>query len=245
MVVLNQFKTPLQLLPERAAYLEHSGTLLVADLHLGKSATFQAHGIPVPNFTTQKTLERLQGLCENCQPKSLMILGDLFHSRLAFSDGTWESWLEFVKMLSTQIPINVQLVVGNHDRGLIRALNQSLIDPAVHTLINFTSEALHLDDLVLSHEPCATPAMLNICGHIHPCIRLKTRLDNLRLPCFYLDQPQKLLVLPSFGEFTGGWEVTLEPETIAYAIADTQIIPFPGKSKCPPKNPQPKTNKKK
>jgi metallophosphoesterase superfamily enzyme len=47
------------LLPGRAAFLPASATLLVADLHLGKAATFRQAGIPVPEGSAQADLARL------------------------------------------------------------------------------------------------------------------------------------------------------------------------------------------
>ena len=42
----------LLLFPERAALLAQTQTLLVADPHFGKAATFRSSGIPVPAGTT-------------------------------------------------------------------------------------------------------------------------------------------------------------------------------------------------
>ena len=49
----------LRLMPERAAWCAQSETLFVADVHLGKAATFRARGLPVPQGTTTETLTRL------------------------------------------------------------------------------------------------------------------------------------------------------------------------------------------
>jgi metallophosphoesterase superfamily enzyme len=43
----------LRLLPQRALLDTASRSLMVADLHLGKAATFRAHGLPVPSGTTE------------------------------------------------------------------------------------------------------------------------------------------------------------------------------------------------
>ena len=40
---------PLQLLGAKAAWDPQRRALLVADLHLGKAESFQAHGIPLPS----------------------------------------------------------------------------------------------------------------------------------------------------------------------------------------------------
>jgi DNA ligase-associated metallophosphoesterase len=204
----------LELLPERAIYIESLTSLLVSDVHLGKSETFQAKGIPIPNQVNQRTLERLQDLCFTYQPQKLFILGDLFHSRLALVDPVLVEWERFLQKVETE----VSLIVGNHDRPLIPAL-KSL---SIHCI----PDAIQLDRLVLSHEPFSQGSCLNICGHIHPCVRIKTRLDQLRLPCFYWERSHNRLTLPSFGEFTGGYEVEVGSTSVAYLIAEGQVIPF-------------------
>ena len=47
-----------------------SRTLFVADLHLGKSATFRARGLPVPSGTTQDNLRRLAALVQTRMRRS-------------------------------------------------------------------------------------------------------------------------------------------------------------------------------
>ncbi|MDX2241316.1 MAG: ligase-associated DNA damage response endonuclease PdeM [Leptolyngbyaceae cyanobacterium bins.302] len=204
----------LNLLPEKAIYIEELKVLLVSDVHLGKSETFQSLGIPIPNTVNQTTLDRLQKICSQYDLEYVFILGDLFHSKYALVDEVLKPWLEFTQSLKA----SVQLIVGNHDRRLVPQLELFSISCIL--------DSIQIDNLVLSHEPEAKANCLNICGHIHPCIRIKTKLDNLRLPCFYLEQQQNQLILPSFGEFTGGYEVALTSGTTAFAIAENSVIPF-------------------
>ncbi len=215
MTEIDVFGIKLKLLPEKAVYIKELEILLVADLHLGKSETFQSLGIPIANEVNQETLDRLQKLCFNVKPKTLFVLGDLFHSKFALVPEVLESWNRLLKTISAE----VKFIVGNHDRRLVQTLE------ALH--INFSTEALQINNLVLSHEPFPQSDRLNICGHIHPCVRLKNKLDNLRLPCFYLENSQNLLVLPSFGEFTGGYEVSLSGSTV-YIVVDDSIVPLVG-----------------
>jgi uncharacterized protein len=204
----------LQLLPDKAIFIEDQEILLVSDIHLGKSETFQKMGIPVTNQVNQSTIARLYKLCQRFQPKTLAILGDLFHSRAALTQTVIEHWQEFLAAVDAE----VQLIVGNHDRSLISSLKNL-------AMVHF-EEAIYLDRLVLSHEPTPKPKCLNICGHIHPCVRITTKLDSLRLPCFYLNKATNQLILPSFGEFTGGYEMPLAPKTVAYVIVEDSVISF-------------------
>lgn len=206
----------LQLLPQKAVYIESLKTLLVCDMHLGKSETFQSLGIPIANQVNQATIDRLHQLCLLLKPQRLIILGDLFHSKIGLVEEVIAQWTTFVESIAA----TVQLIVGNHDRQLMDLLSSQGME--------WTTEAIQLDRLILSHHPAPQPDCLNICGHIHPCIRIKTRLDNLRLPCFFLDGTTNVLVLPSFGEFTGGHEMKVTKKTIAYAVVEDAIVPFEG-----------------
>ncbi|PZV07922.1 MAG: phosphoesterase [Leptolyngbya sp.] len=206
----------LKLLSDKAIYLSDVDILLVSDVHLGKSETFQAAGIPVSNQVNQASLQRLQTLCETFQPETLFILGDLFHSKLALVDEVLDGWFNF--LAATQVDVN--LILGNHDRALVSTLQQ--------LSIKCITTAIQVENVVLSHEPSPQPTCLNICGHVHPCIRLKSKLDNLRLPCFYFDYAQNMLILPSFGEFTGGYEMPLTRNSTAYIVAGDRVIAING-----------------
>lgn len=212
--------TELQLLPSRAIHVPALHSLLVSDIHLGKAETFQHAGFPIPSQVNQSNFDRLTALCQQFQPQQLWILGDLFHARSGISGELVQQWQQFSGQISEHCGATAHLVLGNHDRPLIPHLTP--LGLTCHT------GAVPLGNLRLSHEPAPTTHSLNLCGHIHPCLRLRSRLDDLRLPCFFFDRAQNLLVLPSFGEFTGGYEMPPAEDTVMYAIADQAIIPFAG-----------------
>ena len=66
----------LDLLPGRVAYRPDTATLFVADMHLGKSGTFRAHGVPVPESSTPD-LQRLASLTKKYDAHTVVVLGDL------------------------------------------------------------------------------------------------------------------------------------------------------------------------
>lgn len=202
------------LLPEKAAYISQLDALLVSDVHLGKSETFQHFGIPVPNQVNTATLERLRQACDRTQAQQLFILGDLFHAKAGLVDEVIDSWLKFLAI--TQV--DAHLILGNHDRHLTECLSQLSLTCHPHPL--------ELMPWILSHEPFPLTKGINICGHIHPCVRLSGGGDRLRLPCFYWESQQNRLTLPSFGEFTGGYDVSITPGITAYVVAEDAVIPF-------------------
>ncbi|MBZ0171464.1 MAG: DEAD/DEAH box helicase, partial [Phycisphaerales bacterium] len=67
----------LDLLPERAVWWPARRTLLVADLHLGKPASFRSAGAPVPEQVTGADLARLSSLIKTQHAQRVIVLGDL------------------------------------------------------------------------------------------------------------------------------------------------------------------------
>ena len=185
-----------EFLAEKALWRPEGRELLIADLHLGKAEVFQAHGIPLPSDGDRGTLNPLLDLCARVQPKTLIILGDLVHGPL----GLTASLLETLAALPELTGCPITLVGGNHDRPC-------------RTLGLVQQPSYRLGQLWLSHEPEHSPdqsgqnaRLLNICGHIHPVANLSSGSDRLRLPCFAYNSSEERLLIPAFGELTGGHE---------------------------------------
>ena len=209
------FDNRLQLLDDKALYLPEEDALLVSDVHLGKAETFQSLGIPISNQMNEENLDRLRVLCKLTKPKKLFVLGDLFHSKKSLVPEVLVAWDKFLQ----EIGAKTTLIVGNHDRRLISALPPLSMECLI--------DAIALGPFLLSHEPETSEGlMLNICGHIHPVVKLRSRTDSLRLPCFFVEYAQRRLTLPSFGEFTGGYEVELADNTCAYVACEGEAIAF-------------------
>ena len=200
----------LELLPQRALWDPQQRLLLLADLHLGKAESFQASGIPLPSDGDLNNLNRLLALAETLQPALVLVLGDLIHSRL----GLTAELRQKIAALPELLGCGLQLVGGNHERGSwLQGLE--------------AGPARRAGPLWLSHEPeqAPEPGLLNVCGHVHPVALLGQGADRLRLPCFGLDQRQRRLLLPAFGELTGGHP--LPTGLRRWAIADGQVLPLP------------------
>ena len=72
----------LVLLPERALFWPRTATLVAADFHWGKGATFRAAGIPIPVGATSDDLSRLDEALHRTAADRLIVLGDLFHGTM-------------------------------------------------------------------------------------------------------------------------------------------------------------------
>jgi len=185
----------LWLLPDKAIYWPARRALLVADVHIGKAASYRALHQPVPRGTTAATLARLDALLNSHDCEQLIILGDFLHARAAHSPDTLASLQTWRKRHGT---LKVVLVRGNHDRHAG--------DPPEALGIEVRDEPLLLEPFALQHEPLPHPSHPVLAGHVHPVYVLRGRArQRLRLPCFLIDVQVSLL--PAFGEFTGGWLV--------------------------------------
>ena len=180
----------LWLLPGRAAFWPRTSTLLVADAHLGKAATFRRAGIPVPQGTTERNLARLSALVTASAAQRIVFLGDLVHDAPAQRAAS----AAFVRWRGRHQALQVVLVRGNHDR---RASDLSGL-----WNVHVVAEPFIEHGLALCHTPQAVDGCYGLSGHIHPGVRLNGRgRDSLRLPCFWFTQTHA--VLPAFGDFTG------------------------------------------
>ena len=208
----------LHLLPERAAWLPDAGLLLVADAHFGKAASFRRLGVPVPQGTTDANLARLDVLLARLPPvHALVFLGDFLHAASGRAPATLQA-LQTWRQRHAGLALT--LVRGNHD--------SHAGDPPAALGIEVVGEPWLHAGLALCHDP-ATPrpgGVPCIAGHLHPVARLGRGFDAVRLPCFHV-RADGALVLPAFGEFTGGALVRAASGDAVYLVAHMRVAPHP------------------
>ncbi|WP_406623481.1 ligase-associated DNA damage response endonuclease PdeM [Acidovorax sp. SDU_ACID1] len=208
--------TTVHLLPEGALWWPEGAALCIADLHLGKAATFRARGLPVPHGTTRGNLDRLAWLLARYpQARRLVVLGDFLHAAESHAHGVLNAlaaWREGHPALE------VVLVRGNHD--------SHAGDPPPWLDARIVDEPWPLGPFACCHHPQRHPERWVLAGHLHPAAVLRgSGRDALRVPCF-LSEPG-LLVLPAFGEFTGGYTVGRAPGRRLFAVAAGQVWALP------------------
>jgi DNA ligase-associated metallophosphoesterase len=206
------------IMPGRAAFLPATQTLLVADLHLGKAATFRHRGIPVPEGSAQKDLARLAMLVAATRARRLLVLGDLFHAR---SGCTAEVFDQFTAARGQFKKTEVLLVAGNHDRSVGRLPPGLGIDSVLRTHDEPPFHFVHEPGTPLPETNRDEP--FTVAGHLHPtiCVRSPSG-DRLTDRCF-LAEPG-LLVMPAFGSFTGGHRVAPSDRARVWIARDDGVV---------------------
>lgn len=167
-----------------ALYWRARETLLVADLHFEKMASFARRGQMLPPYDTGLTLTRLEADIRRTGAKTLLSLGDTFHRP--------DSSLLLTPMDRSRLDAIVESVTciwlsGNHD-------------PMPHAIGGECLPELEMDGLVFTHEPRKGRTGL-VAGHLHPAARIAMDGRTTRKPCFVHDN--RLMVLPAYGCSTG------------------------------------------
>ncbi len=180
-----------RVLPERALFWREKQTLLIADLHLGKTAFYCAAGIPVTNENTTEDIFRLNFVLERTGARRLIVLGDFFHAPAGKSPEVMDA---FLKWRTNHKDLKIVLVRGNHDK--------SAGDPPEEWEIFCENEPWIETPLVFRHVPQPHPAGYSFGGHIHPAVTLTgPGRQREKLACFWFGD--QVAVLPAFGSFTG------------------------------------------
>ena len=199
----------LSLLPDRALHWPARSTLIFSDVHLGKAHDFQAAGIPIPATVHDEDLERMRALLWRYRPERVFILGDFVHSHRTELDDLIAAFKNVIGQFKTRWI----LALGNHD---VRA-EEKLAAWGFTEIVADVRE----DGITFTHDPDPKDAYA-IGGHVHPVVRFGKGADRMRLPCFVVNE--KRILLPSFGSFTGGFEIKPKPKDQVFVAAHGAVI---------------------
>jgi DNA ligase-associated metallophosphoesterase len=196
----------LWLSPDRCIFWEEERSLILSDLHFGKTGHFRKSGIAVPQHVYREDLQRLLTLIQYFQPRQLLIVGDLFHSRENKELELFQKWRDDLPGLE------VRLIKGNHD-----ILHESWYQAAG---IAVSQEYLQLGQFLFIHDITVAEwpgTHYSFSGHIHPGVTISgAGKQSLRFPCFYFGTDYA--VLPAFSRFTGTASMERSPGSSIFAI---------------------------
>ena len=208
--------------PDRGVYWEEENTLIVADVHLGKSGHFRKSGIGIPQSIYKMDLQRLIAQLYLFKAERLVIVGDFTHSSANKELDLFMKWRKDFSLL------RIDLVKGNHD-----VLSDAWYRECD---INVSHWKLAIGDFMFLHD-LKEHRMLSdsektsyaFTGHLHPGIGLKGRAKQaLYFPCFYFGSGY--CVLPAFSHFTGTYLVKPQKGETVFAIVENSVVHVPSPS---------------
>jgi DNA ligase-associated metallophosphoesterase len=199
------------LLEQKAIWWEEERTLLISDLHIGKITHFRKAGIAVPQQALEENFEKLDAMMNSHDVKCIIFVGDLFHSDIN------SEWDRFCAWRNQYREVDMILVLGNHDDFPLEKYEEVCI--AVY------DKELRVGGFTFMHHP--KPILEKdeyvISGHVHPVVKLQGLANQrLKFPCFYFGEQQALL--PSFGEFTGGYNIEINDTDQVIAVVEDKLI---------------------
>ncbi|HQV61858.1 MAG TPA: ligase-associated DNA damage response endonuclease PdeM [Chitinophagaceae bacterium] len=205
--------------PERCLLWEEENTLIVADLHLGKSGHFRKSGIGIPQSIYKADLQRLMAQLYLYKVDRLIIAGDLTHSTANKELDLFLKWRKDFSLL------HIDLVKGNHDILADSWYEEAAIK--VSTWKMKTGPFIFLHDLKAEKDLTAEEkGLYRFTGHLHPAINLKGKgKQSLKFPCFYFTK--EYCILPAFSRFTAGFKVNPEKDETVFAIVEDGIMQLP------------------
>jgi DNA ligase-associated metallophosphoesterase len=199
---------------ERSIFWENEQSLIVSDLHFGKTGHFRKAGIAVPQTVFKEDIQRLVAQIQYFKPTTVIVVGDMFHSSANKELELFSRWREDFSELK------FHLVKGNHD-----ILNKKWY---ASTGIEVFEPTLTVSGFCFQHDPgaCvdnAKPVSYVFSGHIHPGVTISGMgKQSLHFPCFYFTE--SFCVLPAFSRFTGTVSVKLQDNDVAFAIVNNSLV---------------------
>ena len=210
----------LQALPSGALHWPAQNTLIVSDLHLGKTERIARQGGPIlPPYEITETLDRLANDIATTEPKRVICLGDSFDD-LTAARATRETVMG--RLAPIMAGRHWVWIEGNHDPGPV--------DIAGEHLAELTQGPLtfrHIAQVAQTTQPA------EISGHYHPKARVMIRGRSITRRCFLVDDTR--IILPAYGTYTGGLFTDhpaltrlMHPNASALLLGETPVaLPMP------------------
>lgn len=198
----------------RAIYWEEEETLIVADLHLGKTGHFRKAGIGVPQTIFKEDMLRLMSLLQFFKAGKLIVVGDMFHSHANREMELFSRWRNDFPGLT------LHLVKGNHD----------ILKPEWYASagIEVHHEKLEMNGFVFQHDyPFSDQNTVSdkylFSGHAHAGVRVKgLGKQTLVFPCFHFSEYS--CILPAFSKFTGLASMRRNKTDKVFAIVEGKVL---------------------
>ena len=101
--------------PNKSLYWKRINTLIVSDLHIGKSISYAKNKQFLPPYDTKEILNKIFVSLDKIKPSNLIIVGDLLHdvfSTLSIKDQDYKNLSQYMKNT------DFIWIKGNHDKNI-------------------------------------------------------------------------------------------------------------------------------
>ncbi len=180
---------------DRAVYLPETGTLVCADLHVGRDVTSD---VELRLGEHEDLTSRLEALLSRYEPSTAVVAGDLLHSFDRVPTGATDT-VRTLAGLADDAGCRIVVTPGNHDT-LLEELWDGPITP------EYRPEGSSIV-ITHGHVPPETTADWYVIGHDHPTIEI----EGVRRPCYLYGTDQYegagVVMLPSFSRLPAGVRV--------------------------------------
>ena len=202
-------KNTFWLSPHRCLFWEEEKTLILSDLHLGKTGHFRKNGIAVPQDIYKEDLQCLLALVSFYKPTRVIVVGDMFHSKENKELDLFFKWRKDINH------VHIDLVKGNHDILDEDWYIKTGIDINTELQVNGFNFIHDINDV----EPSSFQDKYYFSGHFHPSVIIKgAGKQSIRLPCFYFKT--QYAILPAFSKFSGFASIEPSKKESVYAIIE-------------------------
>ena len=178
---------------DRAVYLCDAGTLVLADVHLGKDA---ASNVELRLGEHEDVTGRFAALVDRFDPDEVVLAGDLLHSFSTLPRGVMET-LDGLRTTAREAGARLVVTPGNHDTMLGDLWKGS------------TEREHRVGEWLVTHghEAPESAADRYLVGHDHPAIEI----EGQRRPCYLYGEGvyrgADVLMLPAFTRLAAGTPV--------------------------------------
>ncbi len=202
--------------PDRCLFWEEQNTLIIADMHLGKTGRIRKSGITIPPSIYKTDLKRLMAQLYLFKVDRLIIAGDLTYSAANKELDLFIKWRKDFSLL------HIDLVKGNPDMLDDSWYAEANINVIAEKMIS--GPFLFMHDLKLQQTLTEEEKLYyTFSGHMHPAISIKGKgKQSLRFPCFYF--AKDFCVLPAFSRFAASYQVTPEKDETVFAVVENSIV---------------------
>ena len=162
-------------------------------------------------------------LVSSHRPRRLLVLGDLFHSE---ENKEWSEFQAWLASLNAEPWFDeFRLVEGNHD----------ILHPSAFEGMRLERSAQwSLGAWIFAHDPAELKdlpdGMRGVAGHLHPALSLVGKgRQSLKLPCWWYSEERRVLVVPTFGTFTGSVSVKPKSGDACWVTTGDAVVAVPVK----------------